>query len=201
MEVNEAAVSYEKRKYSIEEYLEMENAANEKHEYYKGEIFAMSGAKHQHNVIVRNLFVALAVKLKGKPCQPFGSDSRIHIPKNTLFTYPDISIICGEPEFRADDEMNYLNPAVIIEVLSPSTRSGDRGGKFKLYQDIPTLKEYILAESEAVGVEHFLLNENGVWESKEYNDLQQILFVKTINVSLKLSEIYEGSKAAATAGK
>src|SRR6185503_6229144 len=99
MEVKEPAVAYSKNKYTIAEYLEMENAATEKHEYYQGEIFAMSGPKFQHILVSRNLFLTLGQKLKGKPCQPLGSDMRIHIPKNTLFTYPDISIICGDPEF------------------------------------------------------------------------------------------------------
>src|ERR1700761_6830343 len=104
MEVREPAVAYNQRKYSIEEYLEMEDAATEQHEYYQGEIFAMSGAKHQHNLVKRNIFVGLANRLKGKSCQPLDNDSRVHIEANTLFTYPDISVVCGEPKFRNDDE-------------------------------------------------------------------------------------------------
>jgi Uma2 family endonuclease len=197
MEVNEAALSYEKRQYSIEEYLEMENAATEKHEYYKGEIFAMSGAKHQHNIIASNLFISLGMKLKGKPCRPLGSDARVHIQKNTLFTYPDISIVCGEPEFLNNDEMNLLNPSVIIEVLSRSTKNYDRGDKFRLYRDIPTLKEYILVDSESIGIEAFSINAHGNWELKEYNSIEESLEIKTINFSLKLQEIYEGTRAVA----
>ena len=98
MELREPAKAYGKQHFSIEEYLEIENAATEKHEYYKGEIFAMSGAKLAHNIIWKNFFGSLAIKLKGKYCQPFGSDLRIHIESNTLFTYPDISIICGDAE-------------------------------------------------------------------------------------------------------
>src|SRR3712207_2746804 len=96
MEVREPAVAYGKKLFTIEEYLEMEEASQEKHEYYKGEIFAMSGAKLTHNTITYGLLATLLNKLKGKSCRPFGSDMRIHIEKNTLFTYPDISIICGE---------------------------------------------------------------------------------------------------------
>ncbi len=98
MEVNEPAIAYSKQKVSIEEYLETENAAFEKHEYYQGEIFAMSGAKVPHNEIFTNLFSALVIKLKGKKCRPYGSNLRIHIPSNTLFTYPHISIVCGKIE-------------------------------------------------------------------------------------------------------
>ena len=119
MEVNEPAVAYGNKKYTIEEYLEMENASLEKHEYYKGEIFTMSGAKMPYNIISKNTFGALFLKLRGKPCQPYGSDTRIHSIANTLFTYPDISIICGKVVTLNDDDYNVLNPSVLIEILSP----------------------------------------------------------------------------------
>lgn len=192
MLVNEPAVDYNKRKYTIEEYLEMENAATEKHEYYQGEIFAMSGAKVQHNRITGNLYANLWNKLKGNPCQPSGSDQRIHIEKNSLFTYPDISVVCGPIITLHNDQYNVLNPTVIIEVLSLSTKTYDRGDKFKLYRDIPTLKEYILVDSESYSVEDFYVNEQGNWELKEYNTIDETLVFNSIDVSLALAEIYDG---------
>src|SRR6266542_3672681 len=96
-EVREPAIAYGKQKLTIEEYLQYEKASTEKHEYYKGEIFAMSGASNRHNWIFKNLYGNLAQQLKGNPCQPFGPDMRMHILENTLFTYPDISIYCGDP--------------------------------------------------------------------------------------------------------
>ena len=114
MEIKEPAIAYNQQKISIEEYLEMENASLEKHEYYQGEIVAMAGPKMSHNVISGNIFVALSNKLRGKKCKPFNSDQRIHIPINTLFTYPDVSIICGEIIFLNNDELNVLNPTIII---------------------------------------------------------------------------------------
>jgi Uma2 family endonuclease len=194
MEVREPAVAYNSRKYTIEEYLEIENAAAEKHEYYQGEIFAMSGAKMTHVKIVMNLSVALKNRLRGKPCQPYGSDLRIHIPSNTLFTYPDISIICGEPETRNNDEYNALNPRAIIEVLSPSTKSYDRGEKFRLYRDIPALKEYILIDSETITVEDWYINDRGNWELQEIKGIESSLQFKSIDVAIDLHEIYEGTK-------
>ena len=95
-ELREPAVAYGKSKFTIEEYLEFEKTSEEKYEYYQGEIFAMSGSKVPHNTISVNIIAALKQKLKGKACQPFNSDQRIYIPENSLFTYPDISIICGE---------------------------------------------------------------------------------------------------------
>jgi len=193
MEVREPAIAYGKQKISIEEYLEMENAALEKHEYYQGEIFAMSGAKTPHNIVSRNMLVALAQKLKGKRCQPFGSDMRIHIEANTLFTYPDISIVCGDIVTLNNDDYNVLNPSVLIEVLSPSTKNYDRGEKFKLYRDIPTLKEYILIDSLSVNIEVFRLNENNHWELEEYKLVAQTLKLQTVQAEIPLAEIYEGA--------
>ncbi|MCD6012362.1 MAG: Uma2 family endonuclease [Flavipsychrobacter sp.] len=196
MIVNEPAVDYNKRKYTIEEYLEMENAATEKHEYYQGEIFAMSGAKLQHNDIAGNLYANLWNKLKGKPCKPYNSDQRIHIEKNSLFTYPDISIVCGQRNTLNDDQYNVLNPTMIIEVLSPSTKTYDRGDKFKLYRDIPTLKEYVLVDSGSYSIEDFYINEQGNWELNEYKNLSDTLVFNSIGISLPLNDIYDGVNIA-----
>jgi Uma2 family endonuclease len=194
MEVKEPAIAYNQQKISIETYLEMENASVEKHEYYQGEVFAMSGAKLPHNTIAGNLFVALANRSKGKNCKPYNSDQRIHIESNTLFTYPDISIVCGEVLTLNNDEYNVLNPAVIVEVLSRSTKNYDRGEKFKLYRDITTLKEYIVIDSENIHIEVFRLNENNHWELEEYNDMKEYLQIKAINENIPVLEIYEGVK-------
>ncbi|MEJ7736631.1 MAG: Uma2 family endonuclease [Chitinophagaceae bacterium] len=96
MEIKEPAIAYGSQKYSIDEYLNMERAADQKHEYFNGEIFAMSGAGNRHNVIFRNLYGDLAYKLGGQRCEAYGSDMRVHIPENTLFTYPNISIFCRD---------------------------------------------------------------------------------------------------------
>ena len=194
MEVNEPAVAYSDKRYTIEEYLEMEDAATEKHEFYRGEIFAMSGARSQHNIVTSNLHIVLGAKLKGKPCRPFGSDMRIHIEKNTLFTYPDLTIFCGELVSFNDDDKNFLNPTVIIEVLSPSTRAYNKGAKFDLYKDIPTLKEYILVEPELINVEAYF-NDSGKWARTEITSVSDELTLQSIDISVSLREIYEGTKA------
>jgi Uma2 family endonuclease len=194
MEVKEPAIAYGKQKISIDEYLEMENASSEKHEYYQGEIFAISGAKVPHNIIATNLVVALTIKLKGKSCRPFNSDQRIHVEANTLFTYPDISIICGDIITRNNDDYNVLNPTVLIEFLSCSTKNYDRGEKFKLYRDIPTLREYVLVDSESIHIEIFRLNANNHWELEEYNKDAQTVLIQAINMPLSIEEIYEGTE-------
>lgn len=194
MEVREPTVAYGKQKFTIAEYLDMENAAVEKSEFYRGEIFAMSGAKVNHNKIAGNVYAKLHHKLTGKECTPFGSDLRIHIQANTLFTYPDISVICGEIETLDDDQFNVLNPTVIIEVLSRSTKNYDRGDKFKLYRDIPTLKEYILIDSESNNIEAFSINNSGHWQLEEYKSLEDMLPIASLQLTLSLVEIYEGVK-------
>ena len=194
MDIREPAVAYGQRKYSIAEYLEIENAAIEKHEYYKGEIFSMSGAKVPHNIISVNILGLLVSKLKGKPCKPFNSDQRIHVEKNTLFTYPDISVFCGEMFTLHDDEWNALNPTVIIEILSPSTKNYDRGEKFKLYRDIPSLKEYILIDSECIQIEAFYINDNAHWELIEYKTLDETLMINSIKIGLTLTDISARTK-------
>ena len=190
-ELREPAVAYGKYKYTIEEYLQMEEASEEKHEYYQGEIFAMAGAKVPHNIISVNLIKLLGQKLKGKSCEPFNSDQRIYIPQNSLFTYPDISIICGEIVTLNNDDWNIINPVVIIEVLSKATKNYDRGDKFKLYRDIATLKEYILIDSETISIEAFRINDGGHWELEEYKKADNILLIKCIQVSIPVTEIYE----------
>ena len=196
--LREPVPAYGKKKLTIEEYLDFENASEEKHEYYQGEIFAMSGAKIDHNIIAANILGIMKEKLKGKPCRPFNSDQRIYIPENTLFTYPDISVICGEIISKDNDEWNVLNPSVIIEILSPSTKSYDRGDKFKLYRDIASLQEYILIDSESVLVEAFRVNNESHWELEEYKMIDKTLLVKAVQLSIPLLEIYEGTKLIAT---
>lgn len=203
MEVHEPIVAYGKKKFTVVEYLQMEKAATERHEFYQGEIFqmhghgellAMSGAAPRHNIIFTNLFVGLANRLKGKKCQPYGPDLRINIPQNTLFTYPDISVFCDEFKISEHDEDSVVEPAVIIEILSPSTSNYDRGEKFMLYRDIPTLKEYVLVDTASIRVEIFRINSSGHWELEEYKRLEGTLLLSSIQVSIPLLEIYERTK-------
>ena len=188
----EASAALQKQWYSVGEYLEMENSASEKSEYYQGEIFAMSGNKMPHNKISKNLLVLLELMLKSGPCEPFGSDLRVHIPANTLFTYPDISVFCGLPMSLNNDNLNFLNPSIIIEVLSPSTRNYDRGDKFKLYRDIPSLREYVLVDSESISIDAFYINDQGHWELNEYKSVTEALSLSSLSIAVQVRDIYEG---------
>ena len=208
METNEPIVAFGKSKFTVQEYLEFEKTSVERHEFYKGEIFrmhghgdllAMSGAAHKHNIIFSNLFTALGVGLKGKSCQPYGPDMRINIPENTLYTYPDISIICGEFQNSTEDEDTAVRPTILIEILSPSTRNYDQGEKFRLYRDIPSLKEYILIDTDIVRVPAFRVNGNGHWELEEYKSATEQLFLPSIQVTIPVSEIYGRTKIPGSA--
>jgi Uma2 family endonuclease len=197
MEIRDPVVVYNKKKLTVEEYLQFEKASLEKHEFFQGEVFAMAGAGSRHNKIFSNLFIALGIRLKGSPCQPYGSDLRIHIPENSLFTYPDISIICGDLVVSHEDKDTVIQPKVLIEILSPSTKDYDRGGKFKLCRDIPTLKEYILIDTEAVNIEVFHINAMGHWELEEYKELSEFLKIPSVKVTIPLAEVYDGTKITA----
>lgn len=194
MDVRDPVLVYNKSKLTVEEYLQFEKESRDKHEYFRGEIFAMAGAGARHNVIFSNLFIEIGIQLKGKPCRPYGSDLRIHIPENTLFTYPDIFIICGEIVPSKIDPDTAVEPSVLIEILSPSTRNYDLGGKFELYREIPTLKEYYVIDSESIRIVSHRLNSLGVWGIQDYKSLESILTMPAVNVSLSLKEIYEGTK-------
>ncbi len=189
--VNEPVVAYQKRRYTIEEYLELEKESTEKHEYYQGEIFAMSGAGFSHNLIFSNVFGLLSNKLKGAKCIPFGSDMRMNIPENTLFTYPDISIYCNEIKHLNEDADTILHPTVIIEILSPSTKSYNRGKKFNLYKDIPSLKEYIMIDSESVSVEAYYINEEKNWILNEHKEISDYFSLVSMGFDVALSDTYE----------
>ena len=152
----------------------------------------MSGASLKHNKIFSNVFGELAGKLKGKGCQPFGSDLRIHISKNTLYTYPDISIICGEPNLTDDKFDTATNPSVIMELLSKSTSNYDKGDKFTLYRDIDSLQEYILIDTEKIYVEKHIRNSDKSWPLTDYTSMEDSFSIQTIQLTLSLKDIYSG---------
>ncbi len=188
--VKEPALNY--KFVSPEQYLETERRALEKHEYYQGEVFAMSGASVKHNRIFSNLFVDIGQKLKGKGCTLYSSDLRIHIPENTLYTYPDISIIYGNPELTDEHFDTAMNPSVIIEILSKSTRNYDMFSKFNLYCDIKSLNTYILIDSLSYSIELHTKNENNTWQLQDLKLLEDTLILQSLQIEILLKDIYEG---------
>ncbi len=178
-------------KYTEEEYLEMENDSLEKHEFYQGEIFAMAGASINHNLVVRNCVSELdLIFRKENKCKVFPSDLKIHCLGNSLYTYPDVSIICGDVQTLENNKNVVTNPTILVEVVSPSTADYDRGGKFKLYRDIPSLKEYLLISSTEIFLEKFHKLEDNSWLLQEYKNKDEEITFESVGITLKVSELY-----------
>ncbi len=173
-----------------EEYFELENKSDIKHEFFNGEIFAMSGGTFNHAAIGANTVTAFKIKLRGKCCTPTNSDMRIETPDG-LITYPDAAIFCGSPELT-ENQCALLNPVVIIEVLSPSTRRYDESGKFTLYRSIPSFQDYLLVDSEKVFVQHFHKISHNEWLLHDYVDLTDSIELSSIQSTIYLHEIYDG---------
>jgi len=138
---------------SVEEYLAFERAADTKHEYDDGEIIAIAGASRKHNLVGGNTFRHLAKQLEGKPCEIYITEMRVRVAP-TKYVYPDVVVVCGEPQF-ADEEFDILlNPTVVIEVLSPSTESRDRGDKLQYYGALESVRDYLLIDQDRIRIDH-----------------------------------------------
>jgi Uma2 family endonuclease len=179
------------RRYTVEEYLAFERASQTKHEYYDGRIYAMTGASLPHALIVSNLMSSLHNKLKGSPCLALCNDLRVGTTDG-VYTYPDVLVVCEEPQLEDSWKDTLLNPQIVIEVLSPSTESYDRGDKFVHYQSIPSLKEYILIAQDRPQVVHFTRQPDGSdWNSSWHNGPSESLTFKSIPGDIALKEIYD----------
>ena len=177
------------RHYSLNDYFAIETDSPIKHEYYRGEVFAMAGASVAHNHIAANVLTLLRTGLRGGTCNAFGSDLRVCTPSG-LYTYPDVMVICGAVALVEDRPDTAINPTVLVEVLSDATRDYDRGEKFTLYRTIPTFKEYLLIEQSQVLVEHHRRGQRGAWRSRTYKRLYAGIPLASVGLDLALSEIY-----------
>jgi Uma2 family endonuclease len=178
--------------YSEEDFLTLERMSKTKNEYYRGEIFAMSGASYQHNQIASALIGDIVAHLKGKECNIFGSDLRVHTQLKSFYTYPDAVIICGEPSFVDREFDTIINPTVLFEILSPSTEEYDRTIKFDFYKNIHSLKQYVLIDSQKMLVEVFTRGKDNVWSSEKYTQPEEDWFLTSINYKSKLNQLYNG---------
>lgn len=182
--------------YSEEEYLRLENDAFEKSEFFQGQIIKMAGATPNHNRVKENVSVEVGIVLKkNKSCRSSSSDQRIHIPANSLYTYPDIIIVCGPNKFSKLDRITIINPSVIIEILSPSTSDYDRGQKFKLYRDIETLQEYVTIDSRKADAQVFRRMSGNQWIlADDAFSLTETITIQTIGATLQMADLYDGTE-------
>ena len=174
-----------------EQYLEIERAAEYKSEYLNGEMFAMSGAREPHNLIAGNAYAHLHQQFRTRPCRVYTSDMRVRVGRTGLYTYPDVTVVCGAPQFLDDVTDTLLNPHIIIEVLSPSTEACDRGRKFEHYKSIESLREYLLLASDRMHADLYIRQPDDRWLLTSADALEDSLTLESVGVRLKLADLYE----------
>jgi Uma2 family endonuclease len=174
-----------------EQYLEIERKAEYKSEYFNGEMFAMAGAKEAHNLLVANLVGELRQQFRSRPCRVYPSDMRVHMPTTGLYAYPDVIGLCGERRFLDSQKDTLLNPALIVEVLSPSTEAYDRGRKFEQYTSIESLREYLLVASDRVHLDLYTRQADGRWMLTSADTLESALTLESVGAQLTLADLYE----------
>lgn len=182
----------EKKYVSPEEYLALERESLEKHEYFDGEIFLMAGSSNKHNLITSNIIISLGSQFKKRDCRVYPPDMRVHIPKTGLFTYPDVLVVCGKPQFLPDANIDTLtNPLLIVAVLSTSTEGYDKGAKFDNYRSLESLREYLLVSQDAKKIIRYTKQTNGNWILMDFiGDATEIELV-SIECSLAMDDIYD----------
>ncbi|MBD2595905.1 Uma2 family endonuclease [Nostoc spongiaeforme FACHB-130] len=177
--------------YTPEEYLELEEKAEFRNEYRDGEIIPMTGGTTNHNKISGNLYAYLKFVLKAQDYEIYISDVRLWIPRYRQYTYPDVMVIAGEPVYTGTNTTTVMNPCLITEVLSKSTKNYDQGDKFTYYRSIPEFKEYILIDQYNYHVMQYVKTAEGQWLFTETETQSATLSIQTLNVEVALSDIYE----------
>ena len=179
-----------KKRWTADEYLAFERASDEKHEFINGDIFLMSGASREHNLIVFNLVRVLGNQLSGRPCEAYTSDMRVKL-RGRDYAYPDLVVVCEPPAFEDSHVDTLLNPTLLIEVLSPSTEQYDRGDKFESYRALNSLQEYVLLTQNRPHIERYVRQSEGTWVLFEVSGLDTSLELPSIDCALKLADVYD----------
>jgi Uma2 family endonuclease len=178
-------------RYSFGDYLKAERACrDERHEYFDGEVFAMTGASWEHNLITANLIRELSLALKRRPCYVLSNAMRVRVESANAGSYPDVAVLCEEPRFYDDRRDTITNPRLLIEVLSPSTEGHDRGGKFAAYRQLPSLRQYVLVAQDRVAVDLLTRETDERWVLTAHEALDQTLVLGAIDCTIPMAEIY-----------
>jgi Uma2 family endonuclease len=181
----------EKRYYTPEEYLALEETAIDKSEYHDGEIVTMTGGTTNHNKLALNFCRKFPLTIKEQNYEIFINDVRLWIPQTRRYVYPDIMVIQEEPIYQENNQTVVTNPLVIIEVLSNSTKNYDRGNKFFFYRSIPTFREYILIDQYSYHIEQFAKNSKSKWELTEYDSEDSVLTLESVEFQIPMRDIYQ----------
>lgn len=177
--------------YTLEEYFALVKDSDARYEYWHGEIFCMSGSKKNHIFIEEDIFRTLSKLLEGCTCQPFSSALAIKVPLAPPFRYADGSVVCGEPQFEEIGGIDTLvNPILITEVLSPSTKRYDLNTKFQLYKSIESFQEYLLIDQDSPCITQYVKQSNEVWQPDEITGLGNSIYLPSIDCTLQLSDVY-----------
>lgn len=184
----------QKRYYTPEEYLALEESAIDKSEYHDGEIIPMTGGTTNHNKLALNFCRRFPLTIQEQSYDTFINDVRLWIPLTRRYVYPDIMVIQGEPVFHENNQTIVTNPLIIVEVLSDSTKDYDRGGKFLAYRSLPEFREYILIDQYSYHIEQFAKNSNGKWVLTEYDSEESVLTLESVEFQMPIAEIYERIK-------
>ena len=175
-----------------QDYWDGERQSEIKHEFLNGLIFDMAGASRSHNLIIANVVGELRTQLKGRRCEVYPNDMRVHIPRSGLYTYPDAVVVCGTPQFDETLTDSLLNPTALFEALSPSTEAYDRGAKFGHYRKIAALRHYVLLAQDAPHIECYTRqDESRFWYLSEADGLDAEIALPEIACVLKLAEVYD----------
>lgn len=192
------SVAEQSRKLTESEYLALERAAEFKSEFFDGEMYAMAGGSPMHSLIATNLAAEFTTQLRGRPCMAFNSDLRMKVEATGLFTYPDLSVVCGELQYANDSDDTIVNPTVLAEVLSHSTEAYDRGRKFEHYQRIPTLKEYLLVSQKEPRIEQYIRQQGRDWLYRQAAGMDATLAIPSLEITISLSEVFANVKFVPT---
>jgi Uma2 family endonuclease len=178
------------RSFSPKEYLSLERAAETKHEYFNGRIYARPSASRAHSIIAINILGEFGSQLRGHSCEAYGSDMRVNVSDTGLYTYPDASVACGEIKFADSVTDTLLTPTLLVEVLSKSTEAYDRGDKFAHYRRIPSLKEVLLVSQDRPRIERFV-RQDEEWILTEFSGMEAVMDLPSIGCKLALQEVYD----------
>jgi Uma2 family endonuclease len=181
-----------KTKYTIEQYIELEKSSEERYEYFDGEVFAMAGDSLEHAIIATNMAGSLNNKLGGKNCRAINSDVRVKVPTDPPYRYPDVTVVCGEPVTEKYlGQVMLVNPLLLVEVLSPTTKDYDTDGKFLAYQSIASFQEYLLVAQECPHVTRYVRQADNQWLRSDFIGLESVVELVSLSVALPLGDIYQ----------
>ena len=173
------------------EYVARERQSEFKSEYLNGEVFAMTGASRKHNLVTGNAFASLREQLKNGPCEIYVSDMRVKVAASAFYTYPDVVVVCDEPQFEDEEVDTLVNPTLLIEVLSTSTERYDRIAKTSCYRTLDSLQEHLLVAQHEIRIEQYVRQSHGEWAQYEYGSLDRVVELKSIDCLLPLRDVYD----------